>query len=162
MDPCGAPCLRQLGLPGTGFELLVFKVGHITLKFVLIWFVKSSYVLVHKVHKVYKVTCVLRTEFIGSLAAVDKVPRRGPWTLWTLWTLRTLWTRAQLVYFTIPENPMNASASNPAVTNAIGVPFMPFGMDDSSSCSRIPAKMVNAKPKPIAVEAANTTDSSRL
>lgn len=57
---------------------------------------------------------------------------------------------------------MNAMASNPAVIRAMGVPFMPWGMEDSSSCSRIPAKMVNANPKPKAVEAAKTTDSSKL
>ncbi len=28
-------------------------------------------------------------------------------------------------YYTIPENPINAMASNPAVTSAIGVPFIP-------------------------------------
>ena len=57
---------------------------------------------------------------------------------------------------------MNAKANNPAVTRAIGVPFMPLGIEESSNCSRIPAKMVKASPKPIAVEAAKTTDSSKL
>ena len=65
-------------------------------------------------------------------------------------------------YFTIPEKPINAKANNPAVTNAIGVPFKPFGIEVSYSCSRIPAKMVKASPKPIAVEAAKTTDSNKL
>ena len=67
-----------------------------------------------------------------------------------------------LEYYTIPENPINAMASNPAVTSAMGVPFIPWGMDDSSSCSRIPAKIVRANPKPRAVEAAKTTDSNKL
>ena len=53
---------------------------------------------------------------------------------------------------------MNAIANNPAVTRAIGDPFMPLGTLTISMCSRMPAKMVSAKPNPIAVEAANTND----
>ena len=64
--------------------------------------------------------------------------------------------------YTIPENPIKAMASRPAVINAIGEPFIPLGMATSSRCSRIPAKIVRANPKPIAVEAANTKDSSQL
>ena len=51
--------------------------------------------------------------------AVDKVPARvqGPYRLYKPYEL--------LTHYTIPENPMNAMASNPAVTSAMGVPFMP-------------------------------------
>ena len=43
---------------------------------------------------------------------------------------------------------MNANARMPAVTNAIGTPFIPLGTSDSVSCSRKPAKTTNAKVKP--------------
>lgn len=59
-----------------------------------------------------------------------------------------------LDFYTIPENPINAIASNPATTRAIGVPFIPLGMLSKSICSRKPAKMINATPKPIAEEIA--------
>ena len=57
-------------------------------------------------------------------------------------------------YAPIPENPINAIANKPAVTKAIGVPFIPFGTFVMASCSRIPAKITNAKAKPNAVEIA--------
>lgn len=39
-----------------------------------------------------------------------------------------------------PENPMNAMASKPAVTNAIDIPCIPLGMLTILNCSRMPAK----------------------
>ena len=53
-------------------------------------------------------------------------------------------------------------ANSPAVTKAIGEPCIPLGMETNSRCSRIPAKMVRASPKPRAVDPAKTTDSSKL
>lgn len=54
----------------------------------------------------------------------------------------------------IPANPINAIASRPAVINAIGTPFIAFGTFESASCSRIPAKIINAKVNPNAVDTA--------
>ena len=54
----------------------------------------------------------------------------------------------------MPENPMNAIASKPAVIKAIGVPFMPSGICVMANCSRIPANITNAKAKPNAVDIA--------
>lgn len=67
-----------------------------------------------------------------------------------------------MLFHTMPEKPMKAMAKRPAVIRAMGVPFIPAGMDVRASCSRIPAKIVRASPYPIAVEAAKTMDSSRL
>ena len=64
--------------------------------------------------------------------------------------------------YTIPEKPMNAIARRPVVIRAIGIPCKGFGMLESDNCSRIPAKTINAKAKPIAVEAAKTMDCNRL
>lgn len=50
--------------------------------------------------------------------------------------------------YTMPEKPMNAKASMAAVTRAIGIPFIPLGTLASESCSRSPAKMMRANPKP--------------
>lgn len=52
----------------------------------------------------------------------------------------------------MPENPINAIASKPAVIKAMGVPFIPSGTCVMASCSRIPAKTTNAKAKPIPME----------
>ena len=49
--------------------------------------------------------------------------------------------------------PMKAMARIPAVTSAMGTPFMPLGVPVSSSCSRMPAKMTSARVKPTAMEA---------
>ena len=40
---------------------------------------------------------------------------------------------------------MNAIASKPAVTNAILIPLIPFGMFTKLNCSRIPANTISAK-----------------
>ncbi len=56
--------------------------------------------------------------------------------------------------YTTPVKPMNAMARMPAVMRAMGVPFMPFGASISSMCSRMPAKMTNAKAKPKAMPTA--------
>ena len=53
-----------------------------------------------------------------------------------------------------PENPMKARLSRPADTRTMAMPRMPLGTLVSSSCSRMPAKTVRAKPKPMAVEKA--------
>lgn len=53
-----------------------------------------------------------------------------------------------------PENPMNAIASRPAVTNAIAIPCIPLGIFTKLNCSRIPANNTIAKAKPRAVEKA--------
>ena len=50
-----------------------------------------------------------------------------------------------------PEKPMNAMANKPAVTKAIAIPSIPFGMFTKLNCSRIPANNTIAKAKPIAV-----------
>ena len=50
-------------------------------------------------------------------------------------------------------NPMKAMARIPAVTSAMGTPFIPLGVPVSSSCSRMPAKITNAKVNPTAMEA---------
>lgn len=54
-----------------------------------------------------------------------------------------------------PENPMNAIASRPAVTNAIAIPCIPLGIFTKLNCSRIPANNTIAKAKPRAVEGVN-------
>ena len=56
--------------------------------------------------------------------------------------------------YTTPVKPMKAMARMPAVMRAMGVPFMPFGASISSMCSRMPAKMTNAKAKPKAMPTA--------
>ena len=56
-----------------------------------------------------------------------------------------------------PENPINAIASRPAVTSAIAIPCIPFGIFTRLSCSRIPANNTIAKAKPRAVEKAYQT-----
>ena len=48
-------------------------------------------------------------------------------------------------------NPMKAIARMPAVTRAMGTPFIPLGVPVSSSCSRMPAKMTSARVKPTAM-----------
>ncbi len=53
--------------------------------------------------------------------------------------------------YTRPANPMKARARMPAVTSEMGTPFIPEGMLASSSCSRIPAMITSARPKPMAV-----------
>ena len=53
-----------------------------------------------------------------------------------------------------PEKPMNAKLSSPAESITMAIPCMPFGILTSSSCSRMPANTVSAKPKPMAVEKA--------
>ena len=62
-------------------------------------------------------------------------------------------------FYAIPENPINARAKRPAVTKAIGIPFIPLGISASSICSLNPAKVAKANPKPMALAPANTTDS---
>ena len=54
---------------------------------------------------------------------------------------------------------MNAKARSPAVTKAIGIPAIPFGIFANSICSLNPAKVDKAKPKPTAFAAAKITDS---
>ena len=46
---------------------------------------------------------------------------------------------------------MKARDSRPAESMTIAMPRMPLGMLVSSSCSRMPAKTVSARPKPMAV-----------
>ena len=53
-----------------------------------------------------------------------------------------------------PEKPMKANESRPAESITMAMPYIPFGILTSSSCSRMPAKTVRARPKPIAVEKA--------
>ncbi len=48
-------------------------------------------------------------------------------------------------------------ASKPATRREIGVPSIPLGSFVRLNCSRIPANRIKAKPKPIAVEMAETT-----
>jgi hypothetical protein len=48
---------------------------------------------------------------------------------------------------------MNAMARMPAMTSDIDTPFIPFGISTSSNCSLIPARIISARPKPIAVDA---------
>ena len=66
------------------------------------------------------------------------------------------------IFYTTPENPINAIASKPAVIKAIGVPFMPSGIFTKLICSRKPANRTSANPKPNAVEKAYTTPVNRL
>ena len=63
---------------------------------------------------------------------------------------------------TMPENPIKAIASRPAVSSAIGMPFIAAGTFRRESCSRMPAKMTSESAKPIAVEKAKTMDCGRL
>ena len=60
-----------------------------------------------------------------------------------------------MLLYAIPEKPIKASASKPAVINAIGTPFIPSGTFAKSRCSSNPANITSAKAKPIAEEAAN-------
>ena len=57
---------------------------------------------------------------------------------------------------------MNAIASMPAVSKAIGIPFIAAGISSISSRSRKPANSTKASENPIAVAVAKTTDSPRL
>lgn len=56
---------------------------------------------------------------------------------------------------------MKANARIPAVTNAIGTPFIPFGTSDSVSCSRNPAKTTNANVKPTPLAKAYIVPSNK-
>ena len=56
---------------------------------------------------------------------------------------------------------MKASARIPAVTNAIGTPFIPLGTSDNSSCSRKPAKITNANVKPTPFDNAYIAPSNK-
>ena len=56
---------------------------------------------------------------------------------------------------------MNANAKMPAVTSAIGTPFIPLGTSDSVSCSRNPAKTTNANVKPTPLANAYIVPSKR-
>ena len=56
---------------------------------------------------------------------------------------------------------MNANAKIPAVTNAIGTPFIPFGTSDNSSCSRNPANITNASVKPMPFDNAYIVPSNK-
>ena len=62
---------------------------------------------------------------------------------------------------TSPANPMKANAKMPAVTSAIGTPFIPFGTSDSVSCSRKPAKTTKAKVKPAPFDKAYIAPSNK-
>ena len=57
---------------------------------------------------------------------------------------------------------MNAIAKRPAVTRAIAMPCIPFGILTMDNCSRIPANTIIAKPNPNAVENAYTTPVNKL
>ena len=63
--------------------------------------------------------------------------------------------------YTSPANPMKASARIPAVTSAIGTPFIPFGTSDKASCSRKPAKITNANVKPTPFDNAYIVPSNK-
>jgi hypothetical protein len=58
-----------------------------------------------------------------------------------------------VIYFTMPVKPIKARARIPAMTSEMGTPFIPLGTSTISSCSLIPARIISASPKPIAVEA---------
>ena len=62
----------------------------------------------------------------------------------------------------MPEKPMKAMASRPAVRSAMGMPFIAAGTFRRESCSRMPAKMMSESAKPMAVEKAKTMDCGRL
>lgn len=47
---------------------------------------------------------------------------------------------------------MNAMASSPAQSRAMGVPCIAFGTSAISSCSRTPANITSASAKPNAVD----------
>jgi len=51
----------------------------------------------------------------------------------------------------MPEKPIKAIAKRPAVSSAMGMPFMAAGTFRRESCSRMPAKMMSASAKPMAV-----------
>lgn len=52
--------------------------------------------------------------------------------------------------------PMNANDNNPATSNAIGTPFIPFGTFTISRYSRILEKRIMANPNPMALAIAKT------
>lgn len=52
----------------------------------------------------------------------------------------------------MPEKPINAMASSPAQSRAMGVPCIAFGTSAISSCSRTPANITSASAKPNAVD----------
>ncbi len=54
-------------------------------------------------------------------------------------------------FYTSPEKPINANARIPAVTSAIGIPFIPLGTFARAICSRMPEKITRASAKPTAV-----------
>lgn len=62
----------------------------------------------------------------------------------------------------MPEKPMKASASRPAQRRANGVPRIPLGVSVSSSCSRMPANIHNARVNPMLVDTPYVIDSMRL
>lgn len=55
-------------------------------------------------------------------------------------------SRLPAVHYTRPEKPMKASAMMPAVSRAMGTPLKALGTLLSSSCSRMPAKRISARP----------------
>jgi len=65
-------------------------------------------------------------------------------------------------YFTIPENPVNAMARMPAVIRPMAAPRMGRGISVTSNRSRMPAKMINATPKPTALANEKMMDCSKL
>ena len=67
-----------------------------------------------------------------------------------------------LNHFTIPAKPIKAMARSPAVIRAVGIPSIFLGSFTMLSCSRMPAKRMIASPKPMAVDMAKTTLSTRL
>ncbi len=65
------------------------------------------------------------------------------------------WKRLNYIFnfympYTIPVKPINAKAKIPAITNAIGTPFIPLGASIRSICSLKPANKTMANPKPTA------------
>ena len=67
--------------------------------------------------------------------------------------LFSLWETLCYGRGTRPLKPMKAMARMPAVTSAMGTPFMPLGVPVRSICSRRPAKITSAMAKPTAIEA---------
>ena len=60
-------------------------------------------------------------------------------------------------YFTMPEKPIKAKANMPAIIKAIGDPAKAAGTLRVSKASRIPAKIIKARPNPIAEANEKTT-----
>ncbi len=66
------------------------------------------------------------------------------------------------MYYSKPVNPKKAKDNKPATNKLIGAPLIPLGILANSKCSRILAKTIGARAKPIEFAIAKNTAFSKL